>query len=253
MAQASIRTASYAQPYTPIKIDGDKYSVPDGLVDGLRFLKRFLRRVGGVAENEIHLVENKLFALTNNLIVDYEIGQSDLSYMSFYPEIVQPLEAFETPPDFVTNDGNKLNFQWSDGQELYFKKAVQRRDIRDQARNAFDRFWSFNTGVRIEDETRKTVLKRHAGPLPSHDVFIDGSEIASRVSSDRKTWTSQEFTPFDSNTDRLMRFERKAFLDMLRVADEIDFSCSPVCFLHAHGRGMLVERTIGSDIPEFDA
>lgn len=56
---------------------------------------------------------------------------------------------------------------------------------------------------------------------------------------------------FAANTEGLIRFDRKAFLAMLKVATEIDFAASPLCFRHAHGRGMLVRRTVGRDVPTF--
>ena len=52
-------------------------------------------------------------------------------------------------------------------------------------------------------------------------------------------------------TSRLMRFDREAFLKMIRVADEIDFAVLPVCFRHAHGRGLLIERTATTDSPDM--
>lgn len=72
------------------------------------------------------------------------------------------------------------------------------------------------------------------------------------MSSDGKNWTLQSCDAFPNNATRIMRFDRQAFLNTIRVADGIDFTVSPVCFRHAHGRGLLIERTSTLDNPNFD-
>ena len=261
MVQASINTVPYAQPYSPIKVGGKRYAVPSDLTEGLRFLKRFLRRTS-VIEYKAHLITGNLYALTNNLIVEYEVGKNELPDLSFNPRGIQTLAAFDVSPAYLRHDGDEFCFHWDDGQELYVDASgafIESKEVfrgnshySEYAHDAIDRFWRFRAGVTIDEETQKNFHRTHGGSQLANDVFLNGEEVASRMSSDRKTWTMQQNTPFLANADRPMRFERKAFIHMLRVADEIDFSTSPVCFRHAHGRGMLVERTLGSDVPDFE-
>lgn len=116
---------------------------------------------------------------------------------------------------------------------------------------SFDRFWCFNKGTEITEETRRYVRKLITHKKLAADIFIDGQEVASRMSSDGSSWTFESTDPFPTNATRIMRFDRVAFLNMIRVADEIDFTASPVCFRHAHGRGLLIERSATLDNPDF--
>ena len=72
------------------------------------------------------------------------------------------------------------------------------------------------------------------------------------MNSDGKDWTSIGHFQFASEAARPMRVDRKAFAAMVKIATEFSFESSPICFRHDYGRGMLVERTLGSDVPEFD-
>lgn len=270
MLQTFENTRPYAQPLASIKAVGDWYSMPPDFVEGLVFLKRFLRRPTRpetLIETAVHLLDGTLYALTNSLIVEYEVGETSIPDLSFGPTGINTLGAFATAPSEIVikfDDVSEFLFSWTDGQRLSSDTSwnsvalnpvsVGRRAYRRVAKDAFDRFWRFHQGVALDDETRTAVMQMHGGTNLANDIFVNGRGVVSRMSSDRerKVWTSQTHSSCASNAERTMRFERKAFLDMIRVADEIDFSVSPVCFRHPHGRGMLIERTLGSDTPEFE-
>ena len=100
---------------------------------------------------------------------------------------------------------------------------------------AFSRFWRFDQGTVITDGTRRELRKHFGEKLNLPDIFIDGQTVAGWFGA----YLGQHCIPLPTNASRVMRFDRKAFLDMIRVADEIDFSVSPVCFRHARGRASL--------------
>lgn len=100
--------------------------------------------------------------------------------------------------------------------------------------------------------TRRGIRRMHGGAKLAKDIYLNEQEIVSRMSSDGETWTSETSTPFLNNADRVMRFDRKAFLGMIKIAEEINFATSPVCFRHEHRRGMLIEQTLGTDLPDFE-
>ena len=126
------------------------------------------------------------------------------------------------------------------------------------ANDAFERFMQFNDRITLTGDTRKELRRMHNGGKLNNDICMDGRFAISRMSGDGRTWTSEKVTPFECNADRVMRFDdrvmrfdRKAFIGMIKVAQEINFATNPVCFRHEHGRGMLIERTLGTDVPDF--
>lgn len=268
MLQTFENTRPHSQPLSPIEAKGERYALPPDFVSGLAFLRPFVQRRGDLIENWVHALGGKLYVITNNLVIDYEIGKTDLSHVGFGIHAIRVLEAFETPPSEVVYEFEKLHFRWSDGQEFYINGSggfMNHRPIypsseaHEQAVNdVFERFLRFNDRYELTDEMRKDILRMHRGGAakknfwPDKDIFVNGEAMASRASSAKNTWTSQTTTSFENNAQRIMRFDRHAFLAMIRVAREINFATSPVCFLHEHGRGMLIERTLGSDLPDFE-
>lgn len=262
MLQTLINTQPYAQPLSPIEVKGDRYALPDDFVSCLAFLRPFVQRRGDMIEQWVHLLRGKLYVITNNLVIDYVIGNTDLPHVSFGPNVIRVLEAFETPPNDVSYEFEKLNFRWSDGQEFYINGSqgyVNHRPIYPSsqlhekvANDAFERFLQFNDCVVLTDDARKNLRQMLCGSKKAKDIFLNDQAVLSRMSSDGKTWTSETITPFESGAERMMRFDRSAFLAMIKVAHEVSFLSSPVCFRHEHGRGMLIERTLGSDLPDFE-
>lgn len=235
-------------------MSGERYALPCAFVDGLAFLRPLLKSKGDRYETEVNLLGGKLYVLTTQLVVEFDAGSLGLRDWWFAPELIQIMEAFKASPVEVFDHDGNLCFRWEDGQEFVAHLLHPLRPgstYQRMADQAFGYFRPFDHGIAITDETRR-YLRKHVGDKKlASDVFIDGQSVASWMSSDGKSKTSECLDPFPVNSTRVMRFDRQAFLNMIRVADEIDFSVSPVCFRHGHGRGLLIERTATSDTPNF--
>lgn len=253
MLQKLINTRPHGQPLCPIPTDGECCVLPSNFVDGLDFLRPFVKPRGKGFERQVGLLAGKLYLLTTSLVIEYDAGDMELPDFWFSPETIRILEAFKAPPTEVFVHQTDLCFRWQDKQELFVRlhHVMPSRWHRQMADEAFSHYRHFNQGVKVTTAMRRDLRKMHGGTKLAEDIYLNDQEIVSRMSSDGKTWTSETTTPFLSNANRAMRFDRSPFLNMVQVADEIDFSTSPVCFRHAHGRGVLVKRTLGSDIPTF--
>jgi len=242
-------------PRSPIPASGERYALPPAFVDGLSFLRPLLRTKGDWFDTHVNLLDGRLYLLTNLLIVEYDTGSLDLPDWWFSPDVIRTLEAFGAPPTEVFVQGNDFHFRWHDGQEFVarpFQHLMPGSTHRRMADQAFSHFQHSDQGVAVTDDMRRHLRKLIDHKKLARDIFINGQSVASRMSTDGKSWTLENSDPLPTNATRVMRFDRKAFLNMIRVADEIDFSVSPVCFRHAHGRGLLIERTATSDTPDFE-
>lgn len=108
--------------------------------------------------------------------------------------------------------------------------------------------YSTKDGVTLNDETRSQLLQMHSGPAKK--FYINGDAAISRKAFRGRPWSTEPITKSPVEVDRPMRFDPDAVLRVIRVAVEIDFATSPISFRHAHGRGLLIERTLGSDVPD---
>ncbi len=225
------------------RLDGQRFALSPNFVQGLDFLRPFT--------GWVQLIDGRLYAASNSLIVEYEIGACDLENMSFSGKICRILAGFATAPEGIVIRRAKILFTWADGQELFVDTSNQFWTPiswgTDQIiADTFNQHWTFGVGTAIDDETRKSLRRMFHGGN-GRDVFLDGQAVLSRNTSR----TVESAVNFPANTEGLVRFDRKPFLAMLKVATEIDFAVSPLCFRHAHGRGMLVRRTVGRDAPTF--
>lgn len=251
MLQRLETTHHLTRPLSPIPVSGERYALPPAFVDGLSFLRPLVQPRGNRSDTSVNLLGGKLYLLTNLLIVEYDAGTIHLRNWWFRPDAIRILESFDEPPAEVFQDEHNLCFRWSDGQELVvvdrhpmWPSSTHRRWVDE----AFSRFWRFDQGTVITDVTRRELRNHFGEKLNLPDIFIDGQTVAGWLGAYR----AQHCIPLPTNATRVMRFDRKAFLDMIRVADEIDFSVSPVCFRHARGRGLLVERTATTVRPKMD-
>lgn len=251
MLQSWGKSYTYEQPVHLDRLDGQRFTLPPDFVQGLDFLRPFTVS-RDIDMRWVRLVDGRLFAASNSLIVEYEIGPCELKGVMFLPKVCRILAGFATAPEGVVIRGAKILFTWTDGQELLVDTSNLwwspiifggSRIIAD----TFNQHWTFGVGTAIDDETRTSLRRMFHGAGNGRDVFLDGQAVLSRNPS-RTIETEATFT---ANTERLIRFDRKPFLAMLKVATEIDFAASPLCFRHAHGRGMLVRRTLGRDVPTF--
>ena len=94
-------TALYAQPRSPIKVDGERYALPPDLITGLDFMRRFTNPKGEFIEGFVHAFGNRLDILTNSIAIDYEIGPCELPAIRFNPYTIRLLAAFGTPPTLL--------------------------------------------------------------------------------------------------------------------------------------------------------
>lgn len=244
----------YSHPLSPIPVNGDRYALPADFVNGLAFLRPFVKSRGNGFERHVGLLAGKLYLLSTSLVIEYDAGSLDIPDWWFSPETIRMLEAFKAPPTEVVVHHSGLYFRWHDGQEFFAYDphlTLPGSTHRRMADEAFNHFQPFDQGTEITDESRSHLRKLIDHKKLATDIFIDGQWVVSRMSSDGRNWTLESSDPFPTNATRIMRFDRQAFLNMIRVADEIDFSISPVCFRHAHGRGLLIERTATSDTPDM--
>jgi hypothetical protein len=260
---------SYPQPLTSISVSGQRHALPSDFVDGLSFLRRFVTKGPMISngkgvivrnwdflESRVHVLDGTLYLLTNRLIVEYKIGENDLPNLSFDPEAIKSIEAFGAPPAHVIIGDEGFLFQWEDGQDLHIRAVFAGPicwsvDCCKVAVSAFEQHWcEFRRGIVPTPDEGRHIQKLTRG-RGSDDLYLNADTLVERMSSDGKDWTSIGRFQFASGATRPMRFDRKAFAAMLKIATEINFQSSPICFRHEHGRGMLVERTLGSDVPEF--
>jgi len=84
-------TPPYAQPLSLMTADGDVYALPRDFVDGLSFLRSFIKRRGRGLDMEcrVHLSLGQPIVVTNNLIVEHEVGANDLPDTGFFAETNQ--------------------------------------------------------------------------------------------------------------------------------------------------------------------
>ncbi|MBV1897707.1 MAG: hypothetical protein KUG70_14695 [Rhodobacteraceae bacterium] len=255
-------TKPYTRPVQPITLSGDRYALPSDFVEGLAFLMPFPVKGRESFEKWVHLINGKLYVITNNMILDYSIGQNELPNLAFKaPAIIRILNSFDTPPTQLMIDDDTFLFSWDDGQVCCIV-SFQPHPISIGGKNApahastLDRHWNFQAGIALDEESRKTLRRMHGGSKLLSDLFLNPTATVSRGDGiNRKRHDVAEvenLSPFPNNASRPMRFDRRAFLDMIKIATEIDFKSSPVCFRHEQGRGMLIERTLGLDVPDFD-
>lgn len=258
MLQRFENTRPYSQPFSTVPVEGDRFVLPPDFVDGLIFLAPFVKRSGLPVETWVHLIGGKLYLVTNSLILEFVIGGNDLPDLKFSPPLIRTLEAFGTPPVSLSVDGDQYLFTWEGGQELFvdWDRLVWLGDAKkmtDARAATLDNHWKFQNGKPVSDEARRDFRRTFSTSKLHEDVYMSPRGVIARI-FDKKSnrCTSEHLVDFDSNASRLMRFERQAFAHMVKVATEIDFQCSPVCFHHAGGRGLLVERTLGTDVPDVE-
>jgi hypothetical protein len=243
----------YTQPIQPIELGGERYALPDDFLKGLKFLKPFLgRKFAPSVEKCVYLTDGKLYAFTNSLFVDFEIGDCELPSLEFSAAAINTLSAFRTAPSELLIDGDAFTFEWKNDQQLYFGDSDHYSPVwyanalTDVRARTIDGQWLFKNGTGVDKETQRSIRRSQSWVKLWNDVYVATGCVYSRGQ------TLEQLDDFPNNATRLMRFERKAFAQMIKVATAIDFTTSPVCFRHSKGRGLLIERTLGSDVPDFE-
>ena len=255
-------TRPYEQPFQPIALDGERHALPCDLVDGLTFLLPFLKRKGNPVEIWVHLINTKLFVITNSLILDYEIANSSLPDLKFNANAIRTLGAFDTAPSNLMIQDDAFLWEWPNGEQLFVSSSGMMKPIcfgdhkptSDARASSINAYWGFNNGEAVSEETRKRLRRWLSASKLHRDVYVASGCVISRM---KNLKGSNEDTlvgidDFENNATRTMRFDRHAFVSMIKVATEIDFDSSPICFLHDNGRGLLVEKTLGSDVPDYE-
>ena len=256
------KDTSYVQPIDLLKLEGDRFELPGDFVDGLSTLRPFVKRRGNPVEQWVHLIDGNFIVITNSIIIEFKLLPGTLPDLKFSSGLVRLLEAFESLPTSLILDGKKFGFEWSDGQQLTSVFTVNQGPIWfadsgpiGSARGtAVDNYWQFDKSKPICANQRKDVLHSLSVLKTSEDVFLLDDWLVTRGSSkaNSASHSFEHVDQFSTNSERPMRFDRTAFRLMMKVAECVDFSVSPVCFRHANGRGLIVERTLGSDVPELD-
>ena len=262
MLQTFTNTRPYCQPLSPLTVDGERYALPDGFVDCLAFLTPFVMRRGNPVEQWVHLIDGKLKVITNSLILECNVAPTTLPNLKFKPKAIRTLEAFGSAPTMLTINLDSYLFEWADGQQFFVSAESSTgpiwmgdRDAEDNPRaNVVANNWRFGDGGKLNDDTRSNIKKTLRSTKVHNDVYLSPLGLISRMKSHKNSdeFTSESLTDFTSNATRLMRFDRASFLKMCNVATEIDFSCSPVCFHHPHGRGLLIERSPSPNAPDWE-
>ncbi|MEP1768208.1 MAG: hypothetical protein ABJJ53_16400 [Sulfitobacter sp.] len=262
MLQTLVNTMPYAQPLSSIPTEGERVALPAKLFDGLVCLAPFVKRSGDQVEKWVHLINGKFYVVTNSLILEFAFGDNALPNLMFDPDIIRTLAAFDTAPQELVIGDNTFLFEWADGQELFMQgDAISgpvwfggSKPMSDARAETVDKYWSFDDGKPVDDTARKTLRRALSAPKLHKDVYLTRKGLISRMRAlkDVDGYTSEHLEPFETNATRMMRFELQAFARMIKVATQIDFQSSPVCFLHEGGRGLLVERSLGSDTPDVE-
>lgn len=263
MLQTFTNTRPYCQSLSPLTVDGERYALPVDFVDYLAFLTPFVMRHGNPVEQWVHLIDAKLKVITNSLVLECDVAPNTLPNLKFKPKVIRTLEAFGSAPTSLTINLDSYLFEWDDGQQFFVSTKNSTgpiwrgdRDAEENPRaNVIANNWCFDDGGKLDDETRLNIKRTLSQAKVHNDVYLSPLGLISRIKSHKSSgeFTSESLTDFESNVLQLMRFDRKPFLMMCNVATEIDFSCSPVCFRHPHGRGLLIERSPSPDAPDWEA
>lgn len=261
MLQRWTNTRPYAQPVQPLVQAGERYTLPENLVCGLTLLMPFVKRKGNPVELWVHLIDGKLFVITNSLILDFEIAATALPDLKFSAHAIRVLAAFGTGPTHLAMDDDTFLWEWQNGQQLQMSCTYggpiwfgDHKPTNNARASAIDTYWRSNDGLVVHEKTRKTLRRSLSASKLHRDVYVSSGCVVSRMKNLKGSNddTYVHIDDFENNAFRTMRFDRQAFLSMIKVASEIDFTCSPVCFRHENGRGLLVEKTLGSDIPDLE-
>lgn len=120
--------------------------------------------------------------------------------------------------------------------------------------SSINTYWDFNNGKVVGEETRKRLRRWLSASKLHRDIYVASGCVVSRMKNLKGSNedTLVDINDFENNATRTMCFDRHAFVSMIKVATEIDFNSSPICFLHDNGRGLLVEKTLGTDIPDYE-
>lgn len=216
MLMNNVESDARSQPLPPKRTSG-KRPVSD-FHKGMSYMRRFTDRRGEAMERDVLPYKGRLYVLTNDLFIDYEV---------------------RNPP--------ALKVAFPNRQLTGVDTSVY------EALESFERYWrDFERGVTPSPELRKMPQKPPQG-LRADDIYLNSDTVVERFGPDGIEWTTVTSHPFASGATRPMRFGRAAFIKMMKVATTINFRTSPVCFHYKHGRGMLVERTLSADVPDFDA
>lgn len=175
--QTFTNTRPYSQPFSTAPVEGDRFGLPQDFVEGLLFLADFVKRSGDPAETWVHLIGGKLYVITNSLILEFGIGENDLPDLKFSPRVIRTLEAFGTPPDTLSINGEQYLFAWADGQELFveWKRHVRSgaaKVISDARAAMLDKHWQFQSGNPIDDEAREDFRRTFQTTKLHKDVYV---------------------------------------------------------------------------------
>lgn len=262
MLQTFTNTRPYSQPRSPIVVEGDRYDLPLNFVEGLKALSPFVKRTGNPVETWVHLINGTLHVVTNSLLLEFIVGENTLPDLKFAPGAIRLLDAFGRAPKALHIDRHAFVFEWSDGQQLSFTANPalhtvwfgDHKPTSDARAATLGNYWQFGSGKPVSEANRKALRRSLSTSKIHKDVYLTPRGLISRMRShkDADGYTSEHLNDSVANAARMMRFDRQAFLNMILVATEIDFNSSPVCFRHENGRGLLIERTLGSDTPDVE-
>ncbi|CUH65733.1 hypothetical protein TG4357_02026 [Thalassovita gelatinovora] len=162
MLQTLTNTRPYAQPLYSIPNEGERVALPTKLFDGLVFLAPFIKRSGDQVEKWVHLINGKLYVVTNSLILEFAFGDNALPNLMFDLDIIRTIAAFGTAPQELVIGANTFLFEWADGQELFMQgDAISgpvwfggSKPMSDARAETIDRYWSFDDGKPVDDISR---------------------------------------------------------------------------------------------------
>ena len=122
---------------------GERYAMPPRFVVDLALLRPRVKPKGGRFETKVNFLDDKLYVLTTQLVVEFDAGSLGLPDWWFAAELIQILEAFNPPPIEVFDHHGDLCFRWADGQEYLAHHlhpvwaSVTNQLMADQAFNHF--------------------------------------------------------------------------------------------------------------------
>ncbi|MEZ5912953.1 MAG: hypothetical protein R3D84_12660 [Paracoccaceae bacterium] len=198
MLMNNVDSDSRSQPLPPKRASG-KRPVSE-LAKGMSYMRRFTNRRGEVMERDVLPYKGRLYVITNSLLIDYELRD---------------------PPASTIIPANR-DFT---GVNTAIIEALE----------SFGRYWrDFDKGVKPAPHLRKLPLKLSHGVI-ADDIYMNADTVVERSGRDGKEWPFETRYEFASGAPRTMRFDRKAFVQVMKVATEINFQSDPVCFHYKHG------------------
>lgn len=231
----------------------DWHALPDRFLNGIDFASRFTgsapkksRKKKKPSKAEVakpihcvHCHDGKVYATDNKLVIEYDVGEYDLSFALSVGQ-VRLIKAFGAAPSLV-DVGEALHFRWDNGQSLSLCHSPNRSVDLGQLFDPHD----WNDLHRISDDWRAQVIGHFSfKPVRNNDGLM-------QIYPDRITGGVFDNRPdtelrIETHTAREVVFEQATLLNAVKIATEIKFvhdgDHSRLLFRGENVRGIAASR-----------